>query len=85
MEENLGSSPRRQRKGSLQGRDGRQQMVLTSENLSASHHRTGVMGRDAIAEGTTRLLHSADVSTQSKGFSNPREINKTPKNILIES
>ena len=85
MEETLGSSPSRQRKRSRQGRDGRQQMVLTFENLSASHGGTGVMGRDAIAEGSTRRLRSTDVNMQIKGFSYSKETNKIPKNILIES
>ena len=85
MEDNLGSSPGRQRKGSWQERDGRKQMVLTSENLSESHRGTAVMGRDAITEHTERCLHSTDINLQIKGLSNCREINKMPENILIES
>lgn len=83
MEERVESSPRRQGRGPCRGEMEDNRWSSHPENLSASR-RTGVMGRDAIAESTTRLLHSAGVSTQSKGFSNP-EINKTPKNILIES
>ena len=43
------------------------------------------MGRDAIAEGSTRRLRSTDVNMQIKGFSYSKETNKIPKNILIES